>query len=169
MQRRGFRAHVIVDARAFPDPDCLSLRGHTGCHHEIIARLVRHQNFRRWLAKLKADFDRSAAAARASAQGAGWGNLADLGVALYCKSGKHRSVAGAIIMRHILLAEGWSCPDMRHLSQNFWGRRCCGGLCEECRKPPASLQECLAWAYEVWKTLPIAGEGGGGEAVRRRW
>jgi len=169
MQRKGFRAHVIVDVRAFPDPDCLSLRGHTGYHHEIIARLVRHQNFRRWLAKLKADFDRSASAARASAQGAGGWHLADLGVALYCKSGKHRSVAGAIIMRHILLEEGWSCPDMRHLSQNLWGRRCCGGLCEECRKPPASLQESLAWAYEVWKTLPTAGERGGDEAVRSRW
>lgn len=152
----GFRADVIVDARQFPDPDCFSLRGHTGNNPEIISRIVRHRNFRRWLGALKADFLAAADERAAQAEAEGSGHV-EVGVAVYCKSGKHRSVAGGIVLKYILEAERWPCREIRHLSRKTWGYRCCQGLCPDCLEKPPALQETLVMAREVWLSLPCDG------------
>ena len=148
----GFRADVVVDARHFPDPDSHSLRRHTGHHPEIISRIVRHRNFREWLTAVKAEFVVAAEAREANARADG-SIYADVGVAVYCRSGKHRSVAGALVLKCALEAEKWLCPEARHLSQKTW-YRCCRGLCPECTERPESLQETLLRAREVWLRLP---------------
>jgi hypothetical protein len=150
LRSHGLLADVIADARQFPDPDCHNLRGHTGNNPEVIRRIVRHDNFRRWLGALKADFRSAAQARSAQAEVARSGHV-EVGVALFCRAGKHRSVACAIILAHILGAVGWSCLGPRHLSRGSWGRRCCLGQCADCLASPPALQSALDAALQVWR------------------
>lgn len=137
----GENVDVVVDARRFPDPDAYSLTRHIGVHHEIIARLVRHRNFPRWFKGVKQQFLDLA------------GATASMSMAIYCKAGKHRSVAGATILEHCLREEGWDC-SLRHLSQTQWNKKyCCQGLCEECRNPPKELEDTLGTALRMWREM----------------
>ncbi len=74
----------------------------------------------------------------------------EVGIALYCRAGKHRSVAGGIILRHILGAEGWS-GGLRHLSRESWARHCCHGRCAACLAGPPALQAALGAAHDMWR------------------
>ena len=78
------------------------------------------------------------------------GSCVDVGVALYCKSGKRRSVATALILRRILQMEQWLVPEVRHLSDKYWGRGCCHGRCGECTESPTQLWESIQNAHTVW-------------------
>ena len=117
LAQRGFsNVSLIVDARCFPDPS--SVYNHTlncnGTHPEIVARICNHRKFKLWLSKLKRQF------ALAIAQG---GPDLKFTMAMYCRSGKHRSVAAAVIAKHILEYEGWRCSPLNHLSMRFWTRK----------------------------------------------
>jgi len=143
---------VLVDARCFPDPESHFFLWHTGRHHEIIARLCRHRNFPSWLAGVKRQFSRAV-----QADAGGRDQVQNpVTVAVYCRSGKHRSVAAAVILAHILRSQGWACPPLRHLSQPRWGRVCCQGLCEECQEPPAWLQDMLDETLQMWHCIGAA-------------
>jgi len=147
---RHFRADVIIDARGFPDPNGHCASGHIGFHPEIISRVVRHKNFCRWLEKVQRQiFDASTVCeVKASADGM---RYADVGVALYCKSGRHRSVACSLILQYILAAEGWRCPEVHHLSEWTW--RHDAARCSECSGKPQSLHEALQQAHNTWLSI----------------
>jgi len=145
LRRKDLKVDVFVDARNFPDPECRTLTRHTGHNHEIIARLVGHRNFQSWLGSVKVDFH------QACAQGGNAGSDLQLTIAVYCRAGKHRSVAGAIVLQHILTQEGWECPMPRHLSQSRWSKACCKGNCQDCRYPPPSHKDVLDRAFDIWR------------------
>lgn len=151
LSRKSFDARaIVVDARSFPDPEAMYLRGHTGHHHAIISRICDHKNFRRWLAGVKRKF-LDAVCAEPQASGLSTTSHAlPLTMAFYCRVGKHRSVACSQILEHILRAEGWDCPVPRHLSSPRWGKKCCHGQCHECREPPDHLQTALNTALYLW-------------------
>ena len=73
-------------------------------------------------------------------------------VALYCRSGKHRSVAIALILKHVLRAEGWDCIELAHLSSRSWGQWCCNGRCNTCLDP-ARAQHAYAQALATWREI----------------
>lgn len=153
-------ATLVIDARYFPDPHSQDYTRHTGVHHEIIKRICQHRNFESWLAWVKRQFTRAhVSAVRAASCDAAVTSVSvlagtppaqSLTLAVYCRSGKHRSVAAATILSHVLRAQGWACPPPRHLSKARWGKFCCRGLCEECLNPPAQLQETLDAALRAW-------------------
>ena len=79
--------------------------------------------------------------------------LLDMVVALYCKSGKHRSVAVATCLEHILLTEEKFEAEVKHLSERGWGFRICRGTCAECRSDSdEEKQSALRRAAEIWAT-----------------
>mmetsp|Transcript_103205 Transcript_103205/g.199975 ORF Transcript_103205/g.199975 Transcript_103205/m.199975 type:complete len:289 (-) Transcript_103205:985-1851(-) len=131
---------VLVDARCFPDPEAMQYCKHTGHHYGIITRICQHRNFGRWLNSVRARIGEAAAvsAARGDAGPAG----PSLTIGVYCRSGKHRSVAAAIILQHVLCRDGWDCRDPRHLSAPRWSS-CCKGQCSECRNPSQEVQKQL--------------------------
>ncbi|CAE7546481.1 unnamed protein product [Symbiodinium sp. CCMP2592] len=148
LTRRKFPSEVILDARMFPDPDAGNVTRHSGRHHLIITRLFNHRNFKMWLERAKRKIEKAARDAAPSGGGSGSFN-----VAVYCRAGKHRSVAASVILHYILKAEGWTCPDVQHLSYERWGRNCCKGQCQECLDPPEQLQDILRSALRLWRDL----------------
>lgn len=152
LARLGFpQVDVVCDARDFPDPDARGLTWHTGHNHVIIARIVRHRNFRRWLRGFSLKFFEACRDKAGSDTGSGDGPVA-LAIAVYCKSGKHRSVATALILKRILTTEGWHCDAIRHLSEKRW-ERSCRGRCEECTQPPDDLDEIYEQAVRIWQAV----------------
>jgi len=139
---------VVVDARCFPDPEALQFCKHTGHHHGIITRICQHRNFSRWLSSVRNRL--GAAAAAGAARGAAAPAAPLLTIAVYCRSGKHRSVAAALILQHGLRGAGWHCSDPKHLSERRWVS-CCKGQCIECRNPPQELQSTLDKALLAWR------------------
>lgn len=150
LQRRKFPSDVILDARMFPDPDAALLTRHSGRHHLIITRLCQHRNFGGWLQNAKSQFRQ--ALHRQEKRGIGPMGP-KISVAVYCRRGKHRSVAAACILKHIFLTEGFRCPEISHLSYAHW-RNCCKMQCAECLQPPEELQVQLHHAYKHWSELP---------------
>jgi len=154
---------LVVDARRFPDPEAMQFTQHTGHHYKIIARLAAHRNFPKWLAHLKKRFVHAheARVAARAAKGDASGVVPTVTVALYCRAGKHRSVAAAIILVHILNAEGWECSAPRHLSERRWSRYCCKGVCRECTDPSDELKNTLEKALAMWRRAqPCTGSSG---------
>jgi len=143
LRSRGFRADLVVDARGFPDPASIGAGyGHTGHHPEITQRIMNHFNFRPWLRQVKHRFLIAASS-----------SCSDVGLALYCRSGKHRSVATALILRHILQMEQWRVAEVQHLSQEFWGRKVCDpDRCDECTARPIQLWESIQNAHTIWES-----------------
>lgn len=140
------RAAILVDARRFPDPDASQHTRHVGLHPKIIMRICQHRNFRRWLTWVKSEFDKAYENRTAAA-----GETIMVTIALYCRVGKHRSVATAVVLAYILAAEGWDC-HVKHLSMARWGKSC-WGECEECRGWPDELSIALDDALKVWRIL----------------
>lgn len=149
LERRKFPSDVILDARMFPDPDAALLTRHSGRHHLIITRLCQHRNFGWWLQNAKAQFRK--ALHRQERRGTGPMGP-KISVAVYCRRGKHRSVAAACILKHIFLMDGFRCPEISHLSYVHW-RNCCKMQCAECLQPPEELQVQLQHAYKHWSEL----------------
>eukprot|EP00930_Biecheleria_cincta_P030802 TRINITY_DN21348_c0_g1_i1.p1 TRINITY_DN21348_c0_g1~~TRINITY_DN21348_c0_g1_i1.p1 ORF type:complete len:589 (-),score=109.82 TRINITY_DN21348_c0_g1_i1:127-1893(-) len=144
---------IVVDARMFPDPDAFSLTRHSGRHYKIVQRLCQHRNFPSWLQSVALKFRKVQEARRNSTCKDNW--TKSITIAVYCRAGKHRSVAAAGILKHIFEATGYRCPEARHLSYDKWGRNCCKGQCKECLEPPPELQDTLREALQRWKMICI--------------
>lgn len=153
LKRQGLPdVDMIIDARPFPDPDAGLLTHHVGIHHGIIARVVKHNNFLWFLKSVKREWTR-ALRRRRDDQVLYSGSPPLLSIAIYCKAGKHRSVAVAVVLRHILSnAEGCVCCEPKHLSAKWWAR-CCGGECSECTQPPDEYDETLQKALDLWQRI----------------
>ena len=136
-QRAAVQADVFVDARGFTDPDSSHLRKHIGQHPEIIRRIVEHSQFRPWLKSVK-----TAVATAATNR-----CTTEITIAIFCRSGKHRSVACSLILQDLL-----SAPSPRHLSEGTW-LRCCRGECATCRGGLVAARQSLLAARAVWSAL----------------
>lgn len=127
LQRCGEEGGGIIDMRSFYDPGCGPLKRHDGHHHEIIRRLVHHHLFKDLVCNLR---DQLADCLRQEQDDC------KARFVLYCKSGRHRSVAAGNLLHYILLCEGFSGTQLQHESL---GEGC---SCAKCSKP--SGQRCLA-------------------------
>lgn len=129
LQQCEEEANFCVDMRSFYDPGCGPLKKHDGRHHEIIRRMVHHHLFMDLISDLRTRLADHMEAAVPTSDGS-------LHFLLYCKSGRHRSVAAGTLLHYILLCEGYSGVELQHVSLGDG----CG--CDTCSKP--SAQRCLA-------------------------
>ena len=76
-------------------------------------------------------------------------------IAVYCRSGKHRSAAIAECLRHIgETVEGlmFFLHPVKHLAKPQWGKKMCKGTCWECKSDADGLrQKCLEYAEALWQ------------------
>ena len=144
--RRAFQScqvgdiDVFVDARPFPDPEAGDLRGHVGNHPQIIARMAEHKNFRFWLSHVHREIRLVLQRERT------------VRIGLFCKKGRHRSVAAAWLLKHIGEREGWMCT-VTHLCSHKWTDTC-GGRCDQCGEDSlgeARRQMALDKAWYFWQ------------------
>lgn len=138
--RMGYPSvNVLCDCRIFPDYGQERLRGHPGGHPVTVAQVARHDNFRPLLRSIHEQWGApSTESARV--------------MAFFCKSGKHRSVAVATILKRICEEEGLE-VDLRHLSCTRWHGQ--HGSCAACCAPSADRDNALAWAQYYWRAAPV--------------
>ena len=138
---RCIHADIFLDCRNFKDPNrwALCRLGHSGRHHKIVQGLFAHPFFRVWLQNAKRQIQY-----KLSVTG-----LEQITLAIYCRHGKHRSVAAALILGHILQAEGFDCCT-EHLASQHWP---CTVGCRVCANPPAALYRSVEQALEIWRQL----------------
>ena len=72
-------------------------------------------------------------------------------IVLLCKSGRHRSVAAALIAAHLFEATaGLPRPrETNHLCATWWGRLC-PPECKTCQRPSSIRDEALHQARTMW-------------------
>ena len=122
-ERAVAMADKMIDVRMFKDPYAKNLVDHDGYYPEIITRFTRHPAFKWWISSARAEL----AVGRC--------------LVLYCHSGRHRSVAGALILRNISNRMGLRCGEIDHLVLKKCPCPECGGqgpafaaaLSEACR------------------------------------
>lgn len=122
----------FLDMRPFQDPDAGELRRHDGRHPAIIRRMVQKRpEFTRFLE----DVDRVLSEVR---EGAESGRQSR--VMMFCRKGRHRSVAGTLIFAHLARQSGVPC-DVLHLDLERCG-------CELCDRSAEARLDALhdAWA-----------------------
>ena len=76
-------------------------------------------------------------------------------IAVYCRSGKHRSVAIAECLRYIgETVEGLMfLHPVKHLAKPTWGKSMCKGTRWKCKNDVDGLrQKCLEYAAAEWQT-----------------
>lgn len=151
LKTRGLETvHVLLSAHVFHDPDACEkgLNIHTGRHPRIIGALVDSDDFLRWIQEAMQKISAEKEKAIAS------GNVFSLSVVVFCKSGKHRSVAACIVLRHILCMGGvypfLRIQDPIDLSCREWGPNCCRGVCPECLSMDGGREAALNYAYRKW-------------------
>ena len=124
-----------VDVRGFWDPGCGDLRGHDGRNPEIIRRLQHHHLFEDLVGHIRSQLSGLFRAA---------GGPCTIGILLYCKSGKHRSVATGEILNYILLLEGYRHTQLDHASLE-------GCRCALCTTPTAKRSLACEEAHRKWR------------------
>eukprot|EP00418_Pyrodinium_bahamense_P076976 CAMPEP_0179068408 /NCGR_PEP_ID=MMETSP0796-20121207/29987_1 /TAXON_ID=73915 /ORGANISM="Pyrodinium bahamense, Strain pbaha01" /LENGTH=510 /DNA_ID=CAMNT_0020765463 /DNA_START=109 /DNA_END=1641 /DNA_ORIENTATION=- len=147
--RLGFkRVDLIFDARKFPDFRAQTLTRHIGVHPEIISRITQHVHFPRYMRDVRRQWSRTLSLCMMGQRGV----PTELVVAVYCRQGKHRSVAVAECIRHIAeTVEHFHVQEVQHLSKARWGKNVCKGGCEECRDFSAQRQSALHRAEKIWR------------------
>ena len=133
-----------------------SVGGHTCHHHQIIARILTDRFFNRRLDGMRRKFHKAWGYKLMNNEGRGEGPI-HITVAVYCRSGKHRSVAAAIVLGHIFKAMGWSCEEEpTHLSRTQWGNKSCKWNCDECAQKPNQLSVLFNRALQLWQEFTSA-------------
>lgn len=149
-----------LDARCFGDPDAGPLKHHIGTHPFIIERLVNSDHFAPWLRSAKRHFQRirrrlasSATSRAAKLDGDAALEERGLTVLVFCRSGRHRAVAAATVLRHVVAEhEGMRCPEPMHLCLLKLG----GCRCHYCRgwRGADARDAALRKAADLWVQLP---------------
>ncbi len=132
---------LAIDCRGFADPQRILTRvNHIGAWPQHVQSFVAHREFRPWLLEARRRI-------RAELQS---GRVV-LNIATFCKKGRHRSVAGALLLRHCLeQAEGAVVITHRHLADPFWCRYTCDN-CFECRELSPVRSAAMSQALVVWR------------------
>eukprot|EP00930_Biecheleria_cincta_P036495 TRINITY_DN25018_c0_g1_i1.p1 TRINITY_DN25018_c0_g1~~TRINITY_DN25018_c0_g1_i1.p1 ORF type:complete len:380 (-),score=58.17 TRINITY_DN25018_c0_g1_i1:49-1188(-) len=133
------QADADCDMRDFRDPGAGELRYHDGRHHEIIRRMMQHQKFTEWLEWMKAKVS-------FLVRGATCAGRSTIRIALFCKSGQHRAVAGATILDYVLYFEGFTNVQVDH-------KALAPCTCRACDSRTAKRAEVLAKVLERWQSL----------------
>lgn len=141
--------HIAVDCRCFPDPDGHRHGGervhravnHLGFHERVVSGVVDNPRLEAWMRKLRR---------RLAQEEAGLGgNAGTIFITFYCNSGRHRSVACALIMGQLLEWDGYTMHEPRHLCADLWPRSTCN-RCHECMSLSPGRQAALQRAWELW-------------------
>jgi hypothetical protein len=126
---------VLCDCRIFPDSGRERLYGHPGSHPVTVAQVARHENFQPLLRSIQEQWGAPSTQPRV--------------MAFFCKSGKHRSVAVATVLKWIFEEEGLEvCID--HLCYRKWHLR--HRRCAACCAPSADRDNAFAWAQYYWRS-----------------
>lgn len=127
---------LVIDVRCLGDPSSKQLRMHPGCHPSILAGVVYHDKFAVKLDELK--------------QCMGHNNSSILRVLVHCNAGKHRCIAYALSVQHIMHSLGVHC-NVKYYGGWHVGRSCLEGSCSECTD--SSRQVCFHDALLLWRGL----------------
>ena len=93
------RPAIHLDARVFSDPDKGDLGRHAGRHREIIARIVAHEEFGRWMRNAHRTFAKVFR---------NWSGGPIILAVVFYRSGRHRGVAASEILKGVLShVEAW--------------------------------------------------------------
>jgi len=122
----AFHADVVIDARLFHDPGQEDVgHGHTGMHRDILTRIAFHPDFYTW-------YQRQIHRVLAAPPQHRRHDCMDVGLAIYCTAGKHRSVAASIFLEVGLRNRGFAVAVTHHLSRDSWPA--CHGTCRQCTR-----------------------------------
>jgi len=149
---------ICLDARVFSDPD--GARDHTGRHRDIIARMVDHQNFRSWMRNAHRTLKRVFR---------NWTGGPIVPVVVFCRSGRHRSVAASELLEGALLrVEGWRFAPTKHITIDIDREGC---LCEDCkpdREICESIEKSIALAVSALDLRHTCDAGSGAVSILAR-
>ena len=149
---------IYLDARVFSDPD--GARDHTGRHRDIIARMVDHQNFRSWMRNAHRTLKRVFR---------NWTGGPIVPVVVFCRSGRHRSVAASELLKGALLrVEGWRFAPTKHMTIDIDREGC---LCEDCkpdREICESIEKSIALAVSALDLRDTCDAGSGAVSILAR-
>jgi len=139
---------LVLDARRFPDPGATHNTRHIGVHPEIIERIVRHWHFTEYLRDVRRKWREVRERRRLQSD-----RTTSMVIAVYCRSGKHRSIAVAECLKHIgQRVEGLRFNGRNDLSRPRWKNVCRGG-CDECSTPSERKESALQHAVNIWTQL----------------
>ena len=151
---------IYLDARVFKDPEREDVRRHTGRHYEIIARMVGHQNFRSWMRNAHRTLKRVFR---------NWTGGPIVPVVVFCRSGRHRSVAASELLKGALLrVEGWRFAPTKHITIDIDREGC---LCEDCkpdREICESIEKSIALAVSALEFRDTCDAGSGAVSILAR-
>lgn len=111
------------DMRSFRDPDkhLINIRKHDGHHPVIIKRMIAHHLFNDWLREVRHTLS--------PLQTLSSRYPSRLRISLWCRRGRHRSVAAAIMLSYVLEKALCCLVTVKHLSLQRCGcAECSGGL-----------------------------------------
>ena len=124
-----FPSHIQCDARCFNDPRSGNLKYHIGTHPEIMARLVGHKTFSRWMKRTRRRLFQAISLRIRHGADPDSQTLA----CIFCRSGKHLAVAASEVLKHLVRSlDGLVCLPTIHLSSAM--QNPCN--CSACRTAP---------------------------------
>ena len=132
------------------DPSCIV--NHSGEHGTIVARFVYQNAFVAWLTYVKHEIEAVIKEKTKSSR------APKLLIGLFCRSGRHRCVAGGRVLTAIFRALGWW-TDLEpiHLARPSWKKRMCHGNCPDCAIDENLMtkekEDALATACNVWRDV----------------
>ena len=138
-----------IDTRSIRDPRLSELRDHNGRHPEIIARMVAHHKFPRWLANVHREF-----VTVLNEWGSRHAAQPTMSVIIYWHSGRHRAVAASEILKHVAAhVVSLKCLPTVHCSLDE--RKCRCQNCVPNRPNCRSVTESMMKAIDTWNLLDI--------------
>ncbi len=131
---------IVLDCRGFADPERQrSAVNHIGLFPQHVASFVAHPEF--------PHFIRAAKRAILAALGLG----GPFTIACFCKKGRHRSVAAALVIRTCLRERTEvDILSLDHLAAEFWCRGTCD-CCSVCRAEDPVRSAALQQAVQAWE------------------
>jgi len=142
LRRQGVGdVHMCIDTRIFHDPAAVGkLTKHTGVHPETLHRITLMKRFPDFVKRLRREVPYHLK------------NVGQVKIAMYCRTGRHRSVACATFLKHFAHAEQWNCK-VTHLSQKKWNKICKGECaeCMPCGTQESMRREAFAKALSLWR------------------
>lgn len=125
-------------------------RWHVGWYPQNVHIFVHHHHFSTWLATAMRTISETLM------REAGDGVPAEYWVVCYCRKGKHRSVAGTLVLGHLLQAMTVACkvgPDLHTSQRLLWSRMCGCPPCQACCRPDAKRSAALKQARIAFRDL----------------
>ena len=136
----------VFDTRMFHDAgDSRQLCKHVGSNEDIVQGIVQHRRFPQFLDSLWYAWDMISRNLSKGSQ---------VRIVMYCKSGRHRSVAAALIAHHLFqTTRGLPVPQGTvHLCSQWWAFLCPRN-CPQCTQQSHIRDAALQKAREMWKEL----------------